>query len=80
MAGRIRCDGGNARTMKITFTEEKALRGYATVARIKGIEVALWHENLAGLQSAFEGLTRQTFHPALAQPVAFYNLTKYETK
>jgi mannosyltransferase OCH1-like enzyme len=66
--------------MKVTLTDEKALRGYATVARIKKAEVALWHENMAGLQSAFEKLTGKTFHPALAQPVALYNLTKHEKK
>jgi hypothetical protein len=66
--------------MKIQPATEKAIRGFATVAKLHGSEIALWHENMEGLQTAFEAVTKQTFHPALAQPVALYNLTKHEKK
>jgi hypothetical protein len=66
--------------MKIQMANDKAIRGFATVAKLHGNEIALWHENMEGLQAAFEAVTKQTFHPALAQPVALYNLNKHQTK
>lgn len=64
--------------MKITITDEKARRGYATIAKTRGIEIALWHDSLEGLQKAFEAITGGAFHPILSQPVALLNLTKHE--
>ncbi len=53
---------------------DKARRGYMTVARCQGVEVALYHDDLTGLQKAFEAITKQTFHPVLAQPVGVMKL------
>ena len=38
--------------MKIQMATEKAIRGFATVAKLHGNEIALWHENMEGLQAA----------------------------
>jgi hypothetical protein len=61
--------------MKLNTIMTDAIRGFATVATVSdGIEAVIWHENMAGLQSAYERVTGLPFHPALSQPTALFNL------
>jgi hypothetical protein len=67
--------------MKLSTITTDAIRGFATVATLAdGIEGVLWHEDMAGLKSAYEKATGLPFHPALAQPTALFNLNQKPKK
>jgi hypothetical protein len=67
--------------MKLNTITTDAKTGFATVADLPGgIEIALWHENMAGLQNAYERVTGLPFHPVLSQPVALFNMNQKSKK